>query len=135
MERLLHATPPQALAWCILRGGAFVGPDTLQTLTLERLRAGVEVVPGDGRNFDSLIHVADMAAAVLAALDHAPAGSTFNIVAEPVRRGDYLDRLAASSGAPPPRRDPAARRPPSWRCSNQAARTVLRWSPRHHLIP
>lgn len=135
MERLVRDTPPAALAWCLLRGGAFVGPDTFQAATLERLRAGLESVPGDGGNFVSLIHVADMAAAVVAALERAPAGSTFNITAEPLRSGDYLDRLAASLGLPAPRRDPAAPRPPSWRCSSQAARTRLGWAPRQPLLP
>lgn len=130
MEALVRAVPPERLQWCILRGGSFVGNGTAQDDLIARLRAGTETVPCDGRYYISPIHVADMAAAVAAALA-APAGSILNIVDAPVRYGDYVDRLAAQIGAPPPPRDPARACPPSWRCSNRAARTILGWSPTH----
>jgi len=135
MENLVRSVEVDRLAWTIVRGGTFVGPATFQVDTIERLRAGREVVPGDGRNFVALIHVADMASAIVAALDRAPAGSTFNIVAEPVRNGAYRDRLAATIGVPAPPRDPTLPRPPSWRSSNAAARQTLKWSPTHGLYP
>lgn len=130
MEAMVRAVPPERLQWCILRGGSFVGQGTAQDGLIARLGAGTETVPCDGRHYISPIHVADMAAAVVAALA-APAGSIFNIVDEPVRYGDYVDRLAAQTGVPPPPRDPTRACPPSWRCSNRAARTVLGWSPTH----
>lgn len=135
MEGLVRALAPEQVRWCILRGGAFVGPGTAQEGTLARLRAGTERVPCDGRSFLSPIHVADMAAAVLLAVQRAPAGSILNICDEPLRQGDYLDRLAELSGAPPPARDPARPCPPSWRCSNYAARTELAWEPVHGIWP
>jgi nucleoside-diphosphate-sugar epimerase len=135
MEQMVRETPPAQLHWTILRGGTFVGPGTFQDNAIARLGTGSEVVPCDGSNWVSLIHVADMAAAVAAALERAPAGTIFNVNDEPLRNGDYLDRLAASAGAPAPPRDPAAPCPPSWRCRNHAARTALRWQPRHPLIP
>lgn len=135
MENLVRAVAPDRLAWCILRGSTFVGPDTFQTATIERLQAGREIVPGDGSNFVSLIHVADMATAIVAALDRAPAGSTFNITDEPLQNGEYLDRLATAIGVPTPLRDPNSPLPPSWRCSNAAARQTLKWSPTHSLYP
>jgi nucleoside-diphosphate-sugar epimerase len=135
MEALVRDLGTGHLQWCILRGALFVGPGTGQEQLIERLRAGQEAVACDGRAFVSLIHLADMAAAVAAALARAPDGSVFNIVDEPLRAGDYLDRLAAVVGAPRPRRDPALPCPPSWRCSNAAARSVLHWSPTHPLIP
>lgn len=134
MEQMIRVTPLAKLQWCILRGGTFVGQETFQENTLDRLRLGQQVVPGDGRNFTSLIHVRDMATAVIAALAYAPAGSVFNIVDEPIRYGDYLDRLADSIQVPRPRRDETAERPPSWRCSNRAAREQLRWQPRQSTI-
>jgi nucleoside-diphosphate-sugar epimerase len=82
----------------------------------------------------SPIHVADMAAAIVAALENASAGSIFNIVDEPIRQGEYLDRLAGLSGAPLPRRALAQARPPSWRCSNAAARSMLHWKPTHSIF-
>lgn len=135
MEQMVRDTPPDRLPWCILRGANFVGQDTAQDQRLARIRAGREVIAGDGRNFLSLIHVLDMASAVAAAIENAPAGSVFNIAGEPLREGDYVDRLADAIGAPRPARDLTAPRPPSWRCSNQAAKTALKWSPSHHLIP
>lgn len=135
MEQMVRTTPLEQLQWCILRGGAFVGKDTFQAKVIEGLRLGKEIVPCEGGNFTSLIHVSDMATAVVAALEHASAGFVFNVVDEPIRYGEYLDRLADSIGVPRPGRDKAAICPPSWRCSNQAARARLRWQPIHSILP
>lgn len=135
MEEMVRAAPLQRMEWTILRGGSFVGPGTLQERVIARLRAGTEVVAGDGSNFISPIHAADMASAVAAALDKAPPGSIFNIVDEPIRQGEYLDRLAALAAATPPRRDPSLPRPPSFRCSNRAAQEKLGWKPTHGIWP
>jgi nucleoside-diphosphate-sugar epimerase len=135
MEKMVRNTSIEKLEWCILRGGTFVGKDTFQENTIERLRFGKEVVACDGSNFASLIHVADMASSVAAAIENAPAGSVFNIVDEPVQQGKYLDRLAALIGVARPRRDESIKCPPSWRCSNQAAKVMLNWLPLHSIIP
>jgi nucleoside-diphosphate-sugar epimerase len=135
MEGMVRAVPPGRLQWCILRGGSFVGPGTAQDDTIRRLREGAERVPCDGSSYISPVHVADMAEAIVAALQRAPGGSIFNIVDEPLRQGDYLDRLAALSGAPPPVRDPSKSCPPSFRCSSAAARAVLGWTPTHGIWP
>lgn len=135
MEAQVQAVDPGRMRCVILRGGIFAGPGTFQEGTVARVRAGQEVVAGDGRSWVSLVHVADMARAVPAALAHAAAGSIFNIVDEPIRHGDYVDELARRLGAPPPRRDPARREQPSCRCSNRAARQVLGWEPRHGIWP
>jgi nucleoside-diphosphate-sugar epimerase len=100
-----------------------------------RVRASRVVVPGDGGNYLSPAHVAVMAAAVATALNSAPAGSTFNVVDEPLRYGDYVDRRADRLGAPRPPRDPARPRPPAHRCTNRAAREVLGWEPNHSIWP
>lgn len=133
MEAMVRAVPPAKLEWCILRGGAFVGPETAQSDLVARLRTGTAVVPCDGRNFISPIHVRDMATAILAALD-APAGGIFNIVADPIQYGDYADQVARSIDAPLPLRDSSRACPPSWRCSNRAAREQLRWNPMQKII-
>jgi nucleoside-diphosphate-sugar epimerase len=135
MENLVRTLATDRLRWCILRGGSFVGPDTLQDHAVADVRSGKYVIAGTGQNFVSLIHVADMASAVLAALENAPDQSIFNIVDEPRREGDYLDRLADSVGAGRPPRDETRPSPPSWRCSNQATRSILQWSPAHSIIP
>ncbi len=135
MENFVRGVPPQRLRWCILRGGSFVGRGTAQDDVIANLRAGRQIIAGDGLNFFSPIHVADMATACVAALHHAPAGSIFNIVDEPVRQGEYLDRMAQLISAPPPRRDLNQPQPPSWRCSNTAAQAVLPWRPTHSIWP
>ena len=63
----------------------------------------------------------------------APAGSTFNIVDQPLRYRDYVDALSDGIGAARPRRAPELPLPPSWRYANEAARTVLGWMPRGRL--
>jgi nucleoside-diphosphate-sugar epimerase len=135
MEDMLRGTPAARLKWTILRAGLFVGPGTAQDQSIARLRAGTKVIPGDGGNFISPIHVEDMAAAVLAALEKAPPASTFNIVDEPLRLGEYEDRLAAMLHVEPPRRDPSQPRPPSFRCTNRAARETLGWKPERGIWP
>jgi nucleoside-diphosphate-sugar epimerase len=135
MEQMIRNTPLAELEWCILRGGTFVGKDTFQENTIERLRSGNENVVCDGRNFTSLIHVLDMASAVVAAIENAPAGSVFNVVDEPIRNGEYLDHLATSIGVGRPERDRTAKCPPSWRCNNKALKVTLKWLPSHSIIP
>jgi nucleoside-diphosphate-sugar epimerase len=135
MEGMVGAVAPERMAWCILRGGSFQGPGTAQDRTLERLREGIERVPCDGRSYISPVHPADMGAAVAIALERAPGGSVFNVNDEPVRQGEYLDRLAALVGAPRPERDPSRECPPSFRCSSAAAREALGWEPTHSIWP
>ncbi len=133
MEAMVRAA--RELECVILRGGMFVGPGTFQEGLAADLRNGRAVVPGDGSSFISPIHVADMAEAVAAALTEAPPGSIFNVVDEPVRHGDYMDRLARIMGAPPPPRDRSLPPVPSQRCTNRAARQVLGWAPVHGIWP
>ena len=135
MEGMVRAVPPGRLAWCILRGGSFQGPGTEQDGTVERLRAGTLSVPCDGSSYISPVHPADMAAAVALALERAASGSIFNVNDEPLRQGDYLDRLADLVGAPRPERDPSRPCPPSFRCSSAAAREALGWAPVHSIWP
>ncbi len=135
MEDLVRTLSADRLRWCILRGGRFVGPGTFAENTVADLRNGTRVIAGTGQNFVSLIHVADMATAVVAALTDAPDRSIFNVVDEPLREGEYLDRLADAIGVGRPPRNTALPTPPSWRCSNHAARSILHWSPAHAIVP
>jgi len=135
VEAMIREVEPQALAWTILRGGSLVGAGTSQCALIERLRDGTVVVAGDGSNYVSLVDVGDMAAAVAAALETAPAGSTFNVVDDPLRYGDYVDALADLIGVSRPVRAPNFSLSPSWRCTNRAAQTVLGWIPRERIWP
>jgi 2-alkyl-3-oxoalkanoate reductase len=129
MEAIIREVDPQRLAWTILRGGSFVGPGTGQDVLIDELRRGRAVVPGDGSSYFAPVDVTDMASGVVAALDRAPGGSTFNIVDEPLRYGDYVDRLADLTRVARPRRVPELPQRPSWRCTNRAAADALGWRP------
>jgi nucleoside-diphosphate-sugar epimerase len=133
MEEMVRAIPVEKMPWCILRGGLFVGSGTGQDETVARIREGKIVVPCDGSNFISPVNVSDMAHAFVLALTNALPGSTFNIVAEPVRNGEYLDHIASLLHVSPPPRNPSEPCPPSHRCSNEAARTFLGWKPEHSI--
>jgi len=134
-EAMIRLIDPQTLAWTILRGGSFVGPGTRQDALIDRLRKHSAVVAGDGSNYLSPVNVVDMAAAVAAALRCAPAGSTFNVVDEPIRFSDYLDALADLIGVARPPRATAKPLRESRRCTNSAARALLGWMPRHSIWP
>jgi 2-alkyl-3-oxoalkanoate reductase len=135
MEEMIREVRPQVLAWTILRGGSFVGGGGGENTLIDQLRTGHATVAGDGSNYVSLINVADMASAVAAALQSAPAGSTFNIVDEPLHYGDYVDALSDLIGVTRPRRAAELRLPPSWRCTNRAALATLGWMPRERIWP
>lgn len=135
MEQMIKNISPKKLEWSVLRGGTFVGRNTFQDNTIKKLKMAGEIIPGDGNNFISLIHVQDMANAFVLAIEKAPSGSVFNIVDEPVRQGIYLDRLADLTGAAQPVRDINLPAPPSWRCSNRLAKSILGWRPRHNFYP
>ena len=135
MEAQVRSVDPGRLRWTILRGGTLVGPGTAQDATVARLRDGEETVPGDGEAFLPLVHVEDFAAAAEAAVRRAPPGSIFNVNDEPIRQGEYLDRLAELTGAAPPPRDRSAPRPPSRRCSSRRAREALGWGPMRGVWP
>ena len=131
----LFGRQPKPMRWVILKGGLFVGPGTSQSQLVERIRTSELTIPGDGSHFVSLVHVEDVADAYVAALDHAPAASIFNINAEPLRYGDYVDGIADRISSPHPKRDPSQPRPPSHRASNQAAREILGWQPTRSIWP
>jgi len=91
---------------CVLREGAFYGPDTSMRDMARRLRARRLPVPGRGEHLVAPIHVDDMAAACVMAVE-AEAEGTWNVVDdEPVPFADLLGELAARVGAPPPRHLP-----------------------------
>jgi len=123
------------MRWVILKGGLFVGPGTGQTALLEKIRTGVLRVPGNGSHFVSLVHVQDVAEAYLAALERAPAASIFNICADPIRYGEYVDRLADLLHVAHPLRDTTQAAPPSHRASNRADREQLGWEPKCSIWP
>lgn len=124
------AVRESGLAFCILRGGGFYGPDTGYDAEWRRLAlAGQLTYAGNGSNWVSLIHVADMGAAVVAALSRGAWGETLAVIDdEPVTRRALFEHIAALDGAVTPR-GTAEPRPPSFRVSNRRLRQHLGWAP------
>lgn len=125
-----EAVRTSALDWIILRGGLFYGPGTgFDDDWRARALAGRLRLPGDGSDFVSLVHVADMSAATLAAVRAWPSRQTLVITDdEPARWRDVFAHVAALAGAPPP--EPGGRLGfPSFRVSNRRAREALAWAP------
>lgn len=126
MEETVRAS---ALDWCILRGGAFYGPGTgREEAWREAAGAGTLRLPGNGDALVSLVHVVDMARAVVLAAEKAPARSLFNGVDdEPVSYRRLLGHIAAQVGAPEP--GPGGAPVRSLGCSNTLLKHTLGWSP------
>lgn len=127
MEDLVRAS---TLDWCILRGGLFYGAGTgREDEWRQAARQNRLALPGDGRDLISLVHVVDMARAVVAATEHTRSGSVYNIVDdEPVsykRLFTYiaaqLDLAAPQAGGP--------KYLPSLGCSNARVKQELSWQP------
>lgn len=133
-RRLEQHAAGSGLAALVLRGGLYYGPGTaLSQAWAASARSGDWRVPGDGRAFVSLVHVDDMAAAVVAAATAQPARTGVIAVVDdaPLRWGRLLRGLAAAAGsavAPQPGPPSAL---PSFRVSNAQARLRLGWAPRH----
>ena len=120
------------LDWLILRGGLFYGPGTgFDDDWFARAAAGKLRLPGDGSDYVSLVHIADMAAATVAALEAGVSGRAL-IVADdaPAQWREVFGYVAEVAGGPPP---VAGGRPgfPSFRVSNRRAKEALGWTPRY----
>jgi len=118
------------LDWLVLRGGLFYGPGTgFDDDWFARARAGKLRLPGDGNDWVSLVHIADMAAATVAAVERWASRRPL-IVADdrPVRWRDLFAYVAAVAGTPAPQ--PGGRMGfPSFRVRNLRAREALAWAP------
>ena len=120
------------LPWVILRGGAFYGRGSDRMEYLNRLaREGRLEVPGDGGDYISLVHIADMADAVVHAAESDRAAQIFNIVDDyPVTYRELYEFVASANSAAPPSFDGPPLLP-SFRVSNERARRVLGWRPHY----
>lgn len=129
METSVRSAP---LDWLILRGALFYGPGTGNDDDwFDHARAGKLRLPGEGDDFVSLAHVADMADATVAALSRWPSRQALIISDDmPCRWRDLFAFVAASTGSQPPL--PGAQpRFPSFRVDNRRAREALGWAPRY----
>jgi nucleoside-diphosphate-sugar epimerase len=129
MEETVRAS---GLDWIILRGALFYGPGTgFDDDWFARAAAGKLRAPGDGSDFVSLIHIADMAAATVAAVEAWPSLQTLIIADDmPARWREVFEYITKLAGAEPPQ--PGGRIGfPSFRVSNRRARELLGWAPRY----
>lgn len=129
MEALVTASDRH---WIILRGGLFYGPGTgREDDWFARATLGTLKIPGDGADFASLIHIADMADATVAAVERAAPRSTFLVGDDhPACWRDILTCAALMAGAAvPPPGGPVML--PSFRASNRRLREALNWAPRY----
>ena len=118
------------LEWNILRGGIFYGAGTgREEEWWQSARQGRLKLPGDGSDLISLVHVVDMARAVIAATERAPAGSIYNIVDdEPARYQDLFRYVAAQVGEKRPETG-GPKFLPSLGVRNVKAQLELAWRP------
>ncbi len=86
-------------------------------------------LPGNGSTLISLIHVVDMARAVVQAVEEGPAFSIFNVVDdEPVSLRELYSSVAILVNGPEPK--PGGQTPrSSLGCSNSLIKAKLNWAP------
>jgi len=128
MERAVRESD---LPWLILRGGAFYGRTSDRMEYLNRLaREGRLAMPGDGADYISLVHVEDMADAVVRAAESDLTAEVFNIVDDyPVTYRELYEFVADLNAAPAPGTGGPPLLP-NFRVSNARARRTLGWQPR-----
>lgn len=142
----LHATEQQVfgaagIEGIALRYGAFYGLDASQGF-VTALRAGKLPVPRGGGGTMAWIHLADAAAATVAAIGKATAGQAYNVVDDfPATWGEMFHAHARAAGTRPPRALPgwmirltapyfaSLMIDTSLRVSNAKAKAELGWSP------
>jgi nucleoside-diphosphate-sugar epimerase len=120
------------LEFLILRGGLFYGPGTgFDDDWFSRAQAGRLRLPGEGEDFVSLVHIADMAEATARAASFWPAQNTLVLCDDrPARWREVFSHIAQVVGADAPLTGGRAGFP-SFRVRNRRAREALSWAPRY----
>lgn len=130
-----------------LRYGALYGPgtslDTHGGEMTDMIRKRFVPIVGDGAGMFSFLHVADAADATVAAIERGRRGVYQVVDDEPAPLREWLPVVAASLGARPPRRIPVwlgrliagemlvTLATQTRGASNERAKRVLGWTPRH----
>jgi nucleoside-diphosphate-sugar epimerase len=142
--QVLEATARGSIEGVILRYGLFYGPESPSTIAMIDMvrKRWLPVVTGDISQLP-MIHVEDAVSATVRALDHAPAGSAYDIVDDrPASMTEIVEAIAEYTGSAAPLRIPAwiprliapymarftSSRVP---LSNAKARAELGWRPRY----
>ena len=126
-ERLVAAS---GLDWVIVRDGALYGPGTGREEYWRALaRSGELLLPGDGSDYISLIHVADLAECFVLATERGASGLIASVVDdEPTTYKELFTYVALLEGAAVPATGGEALFP-SFRIANSRAREILGWRP------
>lgn len=104
------------------------GPDATSTWRV-LVRAGELRFPGDGSDYISLIHVADLAEGFTLAAERGPSGSIISVVDDgPTTYRELFAHIALMEGAAVPTGGGASNFP-SFRVANFKARDILGWRP------
>ncbi|TMD03189.1 MAG: NAD(P)-dependent oxidoreductase [Chloroflexi bacterium] len=142
-ERLVRESGLDAI---VIRPGHVYGPGGwFANEIVRRLRApGRLVVVGRGDNLWDVVHVDDVATAIVTAAEGAPAGGLYHVADdEPLTLFDFVATAARALGVGPPRRvpvrlarllngrDPTAATVRSARTSNRRIKAELGWTPRY----
>jgi nucleoside-diphosphate-sugar epimerase len=142
---LLQGREFQGLKHAILRAGVIYSAHSWHTRSVLSLLSSGNAPPLAGeRAYVSPVHAEDLAEAVALAAEKAPAGSIMNVVDdEPVRLCDVLVAAARALGVKPPGalpsfvlrlaigKDALRILQLSCRASNERAKQLLGWAPRH----
>jgi nucleoside-diphosphate-sugar epimerase len=125
MEATVHES---SIGWCILRGGVLYGPGTWREEGWRQdARLGSLHWFEQGNAYLSLIHVVDLARAVVQAVESARPHTIYNVVDDrPVTSRDLYQYIAASVKALDPTGGGVAELP-SLRCSNSKLHSELGW--------
>jgi nucleoside-diphosphate-sugar epimerase len=84
----------------VLRVAGIYGPDRLP---LERIRQGMPLVRPEEAPYTNRIHVADLVAALMAAMERGPSGAVYNACdGHPSTMTQYFLAVAEAAGLPPP---------------------------------
>jgi nucleoside-diphosphate-sugar epimerase len=126
-ERLVAAS---GLDWVILRDGALYGPGTGREEYWRALASSGELLlPGDGSDYISLIHVADLAECFVLAAEPGASGLIASVVDdEPTTYRELFTYVALLEGAAAPAAGGESHFP-SFRIANSKAREILGWRP------
>lgn len=124
------AVEESGLDWLTLRGGLFYGPGTGYDDTWHSMaKVGKLRLPGKGEDFVSLIHIADMAAATLKAIELWPSRRALIVCDNnPAPWREIFSFINTMAGQDNLQEDGVIGFP-SFRLKNKRACEVLQWSP------
>jgi nucleoside-diphosphate-sugar epimerase len=127
MENIVRSS---TLNWCILRAGLLYGPGTgLEDNWRQDAKQRTLMLPGDGNDLISLIHVVDMVRAIIAAAEDRSDVTVYNIVDdEPVSYKILFNYISEQLNVENPETG-GPKFLPSLGCSNVKAKQELSWQP------